>query len=232
MKWTEFEESKAVKRPTPTLIGFDRLYPDRDDGYTFVSRRGERLHVGYTHPRTRRCVCHTPPVFEQYIYDYDEDGNRNVPAQQFVAICPNCEIRARGHGSLEWCRRQWNAGKFSRDTVMVRYSPKWQSDEGIERMCRKVIAGVIEEAVEAVQRKHSLMDRLMGTMIDDGTREVLYNQLKLVRSQIRELSGFIHNSPLMYTFEEDAVLSAIRKQIYPELTPEDRIKIPLNLTRM
>ena len=229
--WEKTESEEDKKQSNGTLIGFDKLYPERE-GYVFVSRRGEASHVGYLSMKTRRCVCHTHPVFEQYIMDYDENGQRNVPAKEFVAICPKCEIRAKGHGDLDWCMKQWNSGKFQRDMVMVRYKPKDPDPVGIEMLSRKVVAGAVEEAVDAVKRKHDLTRRLNNKFTDDGTREVLYTQLQLVRSALKELNEFITKSPLLWEFDDEAVLSGIRKQVYPDLKPEERIKIPLNLMKM
>ena len=223
-------EAEAEEKHGGTLLSFDELYPPRE-GYAFRRRIGGSLHVGYVHPQTRKCVCGSLPVFEQYIYDYDENGQRNAPAKEFVAICPKCEIKMRGHGSLSFCRKQWNAGKFSKDGVMVRFRPKDPEPNALDRLSRKVIAGVIEEAVELINRKHDLMDKISDNR-NDWMQEVFTGQLKKVRHSLTELENFILTSPLMLDHDSDAVLSAIRKKVYPGMKPEDRVKIPLKLGRM
>ncbi len=235
MKWEDPEvvAERELKRPPTGTVAMEYLYPPRE-GYTFIHRdkMGSVLHTGYESEKTRRCVCHTRPVFEQYIDDYDENGIRNVPAKEFVAICPKCEIKMRGHGDLEFCRKQWNAGKFSRDSVMVRYRPKDPDPAGIEALSRKAVAGAVEDAVDAVKHRHLLMKQLNRKGASDGEREIAYTHLKTIMANLRKLQKFFETSPLMMDFDDEAILSSVRMQVYPELTPDERVKIPLNLLKM
>ena len=235
MKWLgSSDDTAGEKRPHTNktgLVPFELLYPERE-GYTRkLTRREPYIHAGYMSDKMAQCRCGAFPVLEQYVEDVDENEIRNVPAQDFVAICPVCEVRADTHGSMEQCIKYWNARRFTEDAVMVRHKLKNPNMHGCEMLSNKVLADAVNEAVVFVKRKHELMRKLQGP-IDDDTREIHYTELTRVRANLRKIADFFHKSPLVFTHEEDAILSGVRRNVYPELTPEERLKIPLDLLRM
>lgn len=230
MKWwvTEAKSEPALKKPG---IRAEDIYPEMDGFTRAIHRHGYIPHVGYMTTRMMPCKCGTLPVLEQYVGDLDEHEARNVPATSFVAICPKCELKAKGHGTIEACIKRWNNEQFSSDAMMVRRPLKDPSTRGCEILSNRVLADAAEEAIMYVKRKHDLMEKLRGR-IDDDAREIHYNELQRVRSVLRKLMEFFRDNPLVFTHDEDAILSGIRRSVYPDLTPEERIKIPLDLLRM
>lgn len=229
-RWTAPKPVDNEKK-TGFSLDFESIYPELEGFGRIVHRHGALSHVGYTSSRMETCRCGTVPVLEQYVEDYDDDGVRNAPAKSFVAICPRCELKAAGRGSIEKCIRNWNDHRYSADTMMVRRRLDEPNTRGCEILSNRVLADAVVEAVTFVKRKHELMEKLNGK-IDDDTREIHYNELQRVRSALKKLAGFFHDSPLVFTHDEDAILSGIRRSVYPHLTTEERLKIPLNLLRM
>ena len=212
---------------------FDLLYPPREDMLRTNHRGSSCFHVGYYDPHGMRpCLCGTRPVIEQYVGDVDENGKRNIPAKQFVAICPRCEVRAWGHGSVEAVRKQWNRRHFVADTVTVRRRPETFSTDQCRVLSDKVVLLAMKDAVELIQKKHELMEELDDPHIGGFTRSAKYEELKHVRAEIIKLKRFFRDSPMMFERDEDAALSAIRKALYPDMKQEERIKIPLDLVKM
>lgn len=201
------------KQPTP----MDIRYPKRE-GWGLVGWRGSNLHhLGYITEKARRCVCGCPPVFEMTTGTVETEG----AASDFVAICPRCERRAEGHGSLEYCLRMWNEGKMSDDSMMVNMPILSMSETGAMKLSRKLIALNKEEAIELIRCKHS----------EFGTRRDWKYKVRYA-AQLRTIERFFRESPLMMDMDGEAIISDIRKIIYPDLTPEERVKIPLILTEL
>lgn len=193
-------------------------------------------HVGYTTYRMKACMCGAQPVLEQYVGDVyiDEDGekHRNFPARTFVAICPKCELRAIGHGSLEECISVWNAGRFTKDSLMCQTPVDDISQDGCIAISNRVIAAAVEDAVDLVKKKNRELSILHNPMTSDVQREVHYTELKNLRTKLNELQTFFMSSPVMFDKDGEAVLSGIRRILHPELTHQEREKIPLKLTKM
>ena len=230
MKWW-VDESKPEHETKKSGPKAEDIYPELDGFTRILHRHGYVQHVGYVSPRMMPCRCGETPVLEQYVGDVNENGTRNVPAQVFVAICSNCELKAIGQGSIETCIRRWNAWKYSSDMLMVRRKLMDPSTRGCEILSNRVLADAAEEAITYVKRKHELVRKLNGRL-DDDAREIHYNELQRVRAVLRKLMEFFRDNPLVFTHDEDAILSGIRRSVYPDLTPEERIKIPLDLLRM
>lgn len=230
MKWwvNDTKPDHEVKKSGPKS---EDLYPELDGFSRILHRHGYEPHVGYVSARMIPCRCGAAPVLEQYVGDVDENEVRNVPAKVFVAICPKCETKAIGQGPLETCIRRWNAEQYSPDMLMVRKRLKDPNTRGCEILSNRVLADAAEEAITYVRRKHELMRKLNGRL-DDDAREIHYNELQRVRSVLRKLMTFFTDNPLVFMHDEDAILSGIRRSVYPDLTPEERIKIPLDLLRM
>lgn len=202
-----------MKDQTPMEV----RYPRRKGWARDLWRSNESHHVGYKTDRARPCCCGWIPVFEMYT----EATERDCPAVDFVAICPRCERRAEGHGSLEYCLKQWNAENLSDDSMMVNMPIMEMSYTGAEKLSQKIFRAAKAEALELILKKHE----------EFGDRRDWKYQLKFAGDLVR-LEIFFRESPLMMDLDGDGVISDIRKQVYPDLSPEERIRIPLKLTEM
>lgn len=213
----------------------EKTYPPRD-GYTVTLKRNgtEAWHVGYMKHGVKKCMCGADPVFEQYAGDDDASGHRRIPATEFVAICPKCELRMEGQGSLEFCEEQWNAGHFSEASLLVheRLDVDALDEQAWIAMAGKIINDMSDEAVDLIIRKHELQKQLDDPLCNDNRREILYTTYKKYRADLIKMTNFFRYSPLMMNRDGDAVMSDIRKRVYPELKPEERIRIPLRLESM
>lgn len=222
-------------RGRKTNYKFEDVYVPIEGYGMYLSRSPGFTHVGYTSPRMKKCRCGTDPVMEQYVDDtYTRNGVkfRNFPAKEFVAICPKCEIRAKGTGTLEECIRRWNAGEFTEDTLMVQERLTYADMNGCIEISNRVISDAVEEAVELVKRKNEEMSILKNPLTGDAQREAHYLVLKGLRGRLKELQRFLTTSPIMFDKDGDAILSGIRRILHPNLTHWEREKIPLNLLKM
>lgn len=215
----------------------EQIYPEREGYGRILERVRDVLHIGYTSPEARVCKCGSYPVFEQYVLDRKEDGSRNIPAESFVAICPRCELRAKGEGTLEEVLETWNRGEFSEDNLLVSEKMASLSPETARMLGGIVVMRMIEEIIDMILQKHKLQQELR-TLYVAGNEERHGEKVH----KIQELNGllgtaenFLRYSPLMFDRDPDAVISDIRKAIYPGDTAEDierRMKIPLRLAAM
>ena len=215
----------------------NQIYPELD-GYGRSLERGKNvMHIGYTSPEARVCKCGCYPVFEQYVLDRKEDGSRNIPAQSFVAICPRCELRAKGEGTLEEVLETWNRGEYSEDNLLVSEKLSTLSLETAKMLGAVVVMRMIEDAIDMILQKHKIQQELR-TLYGAGNEERHGEKVHKVQELTRRLESsenFLRYSPLMFDRDPDAVISDIRKAIYPGDTAEDiekRMKIPLRLAAM
>ena len=217
----------------------EQIYPERE-GYGRSLERGKYvMHIGYTSPEARVCKCGSYPVFEQFVLDRKEDGSRNIPAQSFVAICPRCELRAKGEGTLEDVLETWNLGEFSEDNLLVSEKMTSLSPETAKMLGGIVVMRMIEEIIDMILEKHKIQKELRSGLLEGAGNEYKRGEKA---HKIRELNGrlgsaenFLRYSPLMFDKDPEAVISDIRKAIYPGDTAEDierRMKIPLRLAAM
>lgn len=213
------------------VVSSDKIYPPLD-GFDPPARRSyKQYHVGYTSPRARECVCGSFPVIEQYVLDKEND-RRRVPAQLFVAICPNCERRAVGEGSPEQVLASWNAGRITEDSELMQNKISSIDIDSVLHLSDSVVGNAVRDAVDLVKRKHEVMKILKDPHISDMKSEAFYNELKIVKANLRDLQKFFMEDPIMMDKDGDALLSAIRKLLYPGLTTEKRLEIPLDLVKM
>jgi hypothetical protein len=228
MKW--WEDPTPARKSCGT-VEYASVYPEIHGLKRVLHRGNKLLHVGYTSDRMIPCRCGHFPVLEQYVGDMDEAGIRNIPAKSFVAICPKCEMKAVGHGSLERGIRAWNARRYTPDTVMVGRRLTDADMRGCEALSNRVLSDAVIEASGYVKRKHDVMEKLRGKL-DDDAREIHYGELQRIRAALMKLAAFFHESPLVFNHDEEAILSGIRRSVYPDMTIEERLKIPLDLLRM
>lgn len=209
------------------------IYPPRDGWDVNLTYRGEQMHIGYVTPKATLCPCCKKrlPVFEQSSSD-TEENRQNGPAQLFIAICPRCELRADATGTLDECLDAWNNGRFTEDSVMVHRRMKDVDYTAMEKLSNAIVTDAVTQAVELVKQKNHLMAELKNPMMNDLVREIKYSHLSEVRGNLRKIQNFIDSSPLMLEHDPEAVLSTIRRHVYPDLTPDKRIEIPLKLVSM
>ena len=219
----------------------DLVYPELDGFERVLQRKDKWVHIGYAAPpgRVRRCNCGELPVFEQYVGDKSpsvgKSERRNVPAKVFVAICPVCERRAAGEGTIEEVLANWNNKRMSYDSELVARSPKDMSDEAMAALVGVLVTQCMEEAVELIHERHRIMNILKSGLLNDEAKEIYYNKHREVCNELHHLDHFFKTSPFTEGRDTDAILSDIRKEIYPGKTMKDieaRMKIPLDLERM
>lgn len=228
---------EPIEKISKTNYKVEDVYDERSGYGLMLSRKDPFCHIGYTSETMKPCRCGAIPVMEQYVDDtfIDAKGEkqRNFPAKDFIAICPVCEIKANGHGTLEECVIRWNAGDFSRDSVLMNTPLTDMDNEGCRQLSNRVVESAVEEALELVKEKNRLLVILRDPQTSDLRRETNYTLLKTVREKMREIEMFLRNSPVMMEYDGDAVLSGIRRTLHPELESDERIeKIPLELFYM
>lgn len=217
----------------------EQIYLEREGYGRSLERGRDVMHIGYTSPKARPCKCGCMPTFEQFVLDRKEDGSRKIPAESFVAICPRCELRAKGEGTLEEVLATWNRGEFSEDSLLVSEKLSTLSPETAKMLGAVVVMRMIEDAIDMILLKHKLQKKLRSGLLEGAGNE--YKRGEKVQ-KIRDLNGrlknaenFLRYSPLMFDRDPEAVISDIRKAIYPGDTAEDiekRMKIPLRLAAM
>ena len=226
MEKAERKTATTPKKKQPA--SFENVYPPIDGWGWSLSRNN---HSGYISNLAIKCECGASPVFEQYCLDLTGTA-KSVPAKLFVGICPNCGLRAIGQWPLEKALAVWNSGERTADSRTLAQKCKNPDNNACKNLSDAAVTEAVEEAVRMVRRKNELQTLLRDDLLSDQKREVYYIELKSIRSNLRSLQVFFTESPLLYDKDSDAVLSGIRKILYPGLSYEDRIKIPLKLVSM
>lgn len=221
-------EERARKCTAPET---ERIYPEIPGYGRSLGRKREAWRVGYTSPNARQCECGAFPVFEQYTMDYGPEGERNVPATEFVAICPSCERRAKGSGSLEFCLNRWNNQIMSPDSMRVQKRPADFDTEACVALSGRLVRDAMEEAIRLVKRRWEIDRQLANPLLSDVRRELLYTEFKNIRHHLHEMNKVFYG-PITMDRDGDAIISKIRQKLYPALKPEERVTIPLRLERM
>lgn len=90
----------------------------------------------------------------------------------------------------------------------------------------------LRERLRAVGIRQRDLAKSMRAAKNEFAREAQETHLKETTRALREIQHFIEQSPLMMDYDPEAVLSAIRKRVYPDLNTEKRLKVPLDLARM
>ena len=195
-------------------------YPPRR-GFAIQAKRGERggepayNHAGYVSVLLKPCpVCNRLPVFEE-ASRYARPANE--PAKIFIGVCPTCDLRTAHEGSLRQAVMEWQAGKFSSDMWLVCHRPKFYI-EGCKMLAKKMVDDAVDETLIRVRQRQS--ENPDSPLFDTHGAE------------LDLLEKFFRESPFTYDMDADGIVSDIRRAIYPELSPEWRVKIPLRLSRL
>ena len=205
---------KALEIDEPTV-----KYPPRGgwvvhrkahvDGYDYD-------HAGYYSEQLRKCpVCGRHPVFEE---DARYATGETEKARFFIGVCPTCSLRTSGDGlTLKEAVYQWQRREYTEDTWLICHRPKF-FESGVRVLCDKIIGTVIDDALMYARRRQDVPKssdewKALGRLLD-------------------ELEQFFRTSCFMYALDPDGIISDIRRALYPNMDPEKRIRIPLQLSRL
>ena len=176
------------------------------------------VHGGYTTDQLRRCpVCGRQAVFEEDCRNATPTGER---ARVFIGICPTCELRTREPGTLREAVTQWQMRQFSPDSLLHCYRPK--PDKFDTWACALMCESAAKHAYEDLQLFVELM---MNTPED-------HEDFSKYKTEVGRIEDFFRRSPLAFALDPEAVASKLRRDLWPELTPKERLKIPLKMTQM
>ena len=208
----------------PPVVGFDLYY--RYNRKSKITRL-----YGYTNQKAKRCQCGGTPVFEQAEYDHDPHDPYK-PAKVFIGVCKDCNLRTKSEGPLWLVLKEWNDGVYDRDMLMVQ-KPLTNSDtEACIRLSSVLVSAAMTDAVRLILEKRELKDKLTAPDATDYTREQLYPRYAECRGQLKALDNFFRTSPLLMEMDGETCISKVREAVYPDLTPDERVKIPLKLVNM
>lgn len=212
----------------------DVKYPPRRGWDVVESSPSEGwMHGGYTTDVLKRCpVCGRRAVFEEDSYAKTPKSER---ARVFIGFCPTCELRTRTPGTLREAVTQWQTGQYSPDSWLHCHRPKLDSF-GVAELCNVVCGTAYEDLRMYVELMMGEDIRIPRVIIPshrrpqtEPTEEETYSHSEL---EVKRIDEFFRTSPLAFALDRDAVMSKLRKELFPGLTPEERMKIPLDPTEM
>ena len=214
-----FEDTKY-----PPRRGWEVVESDSHDGW---------MHGGYTTDVLKRCpVCGRRAVFEEDSYAKAPKSER---ARIFIGFCPTCELRTRTPGTLREAVTQWQTVQYSPDSWLHCHRPKLDSF-GVAELCNVVCGTAYEDLrmyVDIMLGNDIRIPRVARTShkqrATELTEEETYSHSEL---EVRRIDEFFRTSPLAFALDRDAVMSKLRKELFPDLTPKERLKIPLDPTEM
>jgi hypothetical protein len=191
------------------------------------------MHGGYTTNLLKPCpVCGRQAVFEEDSYNKTPKAER---ARVFIGFCPTCELRTRTPGTLREAVTQWQTGQYSSDSWLHCHRPKLDSF-GVAELCNVVCGTAYEDLRMYVELMMEEDIRIPRVIIPshrrpqtEPTEEETYSHSEL---EVKRIDEFFRTSPLAFALDRDAVMSKLRKELFPDLTPEERTKIPLDPTEM
>lgn len=172
-------------------------------------------HSGYWTDKVRPCpCCGRRPVFQEYYY---ASTGRDKPAKIFIGICPTCELRTREPGTLKDSVYAWQRRDYSPDSWLHCHRPRLDTYMS-KRLCDMVVRDAIDDALQ---------------LVDVMAKETPYTEAyQSHAADLDALEGFFRRSPLLVEMDADGILSDIRRVAYPELTPAERVKIPLRMSKL
>lgn len=199
-------EEFSAKYPPRGVWGFQHRGTENGVDYNYA---------GYCTDRVKTCpVCGRLPVFTESYYHATPKDER---AKVFYGYCPTCSLRTKEPGTLKEAVYQWQRREFSDDTWLVCHRPKL-SGPAVRALSQKVIESAIEDAIFYARKRQDLQE---------GS-----DAWKSYGRQLQELETFFRTSVFMYEMSASGIISDIRRILYPDAEPKDRIKIPLHLDQL
>lgn len=195
----------------------EKKYPPRRGWKITTTHPGSKLyHSGYTSDLLKQCpCCRSYPAFEEAS---SSDQGPEERAKVFIGICPKCELRTRKEGTLKESVIQWQRRDFSRNSIAMNRRPKLRSEEGIRDLCSKMVSKAIDDTICLIK-----MQKKNYAGVADYVN---------VEKDLNKLENFFRTSCFMWELDCDGLISDIRKYLYPDLPPAERIKIPLHLRNL
>lgn len=201
-----------------STVNYAIKYPPRGAWVVVkTSPASNLMHGGYTSGKLRKCpVCGRPPVFEE-----DADPKRKTgrlqKAKYFIGYCPSCELRTENSGTLKEAVMQWQEKKWSTDSWLHCHRPKldpW----GCVALCEAVVRTAYEDTM-------LYLDLMRKSRRDDES-------FSAARDALNGFEKFFRTSIFAAYLDPDAVISKIRRDLFPDMTPEERTQIPLKLSEL
>lgn len=170
-------------------------------------------HTGYYSTQLRPCpCCGRYPVFEENAYvDIESDI-----AKSFLGYCQMCEIHTYKPGTLREAVIMWQGRKFSKTSINMNKRPKYDSLYGVRSLCNKVVDAAVVDAILYARERQTANGELFDS----------YGE------QLDKLEKFFRTSVFMWEMDPDGIISDIRRILYPNMTPEDRTRIPNHLSEL
>lgn len=206
----------GVSRNVNSTINYASKYPPRGAWRVMqTTPSNDIMHGGYTSEKLRKCpVCHRFPVFEE---DAERRSSHGEKAKWFIGYCPSCELRTRDSGTLKEVVMQWQDRKYSPDSWLHCHRPKldrW----GCALLCEAVAREAYDDAMFYI-------DLMQHTATDA-------EKFTSAKVMLNDIENFFRTSPLTFALDLDAVISKMRKELYPDMTPEQRMQIPLSMSKL
>lgn len=199
-----------------STINYASKYPPRGAWRVMqTSPSNDIMHGGYTSEKLRKCpVCHRFPVFEE---DAARRSSHGEKAKWFIGFCPSCELRTRDSGTLKEVVMQWQERKYSPDSWLHCHRPKLDT-WGCALLCEAVAREAYDDAMFYI-------DLMQHTATDA-------EKFTSAKVMLNDIENFFRTSPLTFALDLDAVISKMRKELYPDMTPEQRMQIPLSMSKL
>lgn len=178
------------------------------DGYYYK-------HCGYSSTKLKPCpVCGRYPVFEEDQYRCTESDK---PAKYFYGFCPTCDLRTEKSGTLKEAVYQWQRYSFSENTLMVCQRPTFSKD-GINALYNKVVEACVNDAILKLEWQFKLTPYT--------------EEWRRLSKELNEIEDFLRGSCFTVDLDPDGIISDIRKILYPDMSHDERTKIPLHLSKL
>lgn len=199
------------------VVFYDKKYPPRGAWSVAKTRPSDNyMHGGYTSEKLRRCpVCGRQAVFEEDVRRKTDPCER---AKYFFGFCPTCELHTKESGTLKEAVMQWQERKYSYDSWLHCHRPKLDT-WGCALLCESLAKSAYNDArfyVDYMMQNSAKQDEALNS----------------ARNALNEIETFFVKSPFAFALDPDAVVSKMRQEFFPELTPDERLKIPLKLSQL
>ena len=182
---------------------------------TYLRQDISYKHRGYSSKKLKPCpACGRYPVFEE---DQSRCTEPTKPAKYFYGFCPTCDLRTEKSGTLKEAVYQWQAYKFSEDTLMVCRRPTFSKD-GINALYNKVVEACVNDAISKLEWQLELIP--------------FTAEWRRIGKELDEIEDFLRGSCFTVDLDPDGIISDIRRKLYPDMPHDERTKIPLHLSKL